>query len=36
MNKGKKMALREHRKKQTLAKDRRRAERAANKTATRK
>lgn len=36
MNKGKKMALREHRKKQTNAKDKRRAERAATKTSTRK
>jgi len=32
MNKGKKMALREHRKKQTKAVDKRRAERAASKS----
>jgi hypothetical protein len=36
MNKGKKMALKEHRKKQTQAKDARRAERAAAKTTARK
>jgi hypothetical protein len=36
MNKGKKMALHEHRKKQTKAKDQRRSERAAAKTASRK
>ena len=36
MNKGKNMALREHRKKQTAAKDKRRAERAATKGASRK
>jgi hypothetical protein len=36
MNKGKRMALKEHRKKQTRAKDRRREERAATKTASRK
>jgi len=36
MNKGKKMALREHRKKQTKEKDERRAVRAAAKSLSRK
>jgi len=36
MNKGKKMALQEHRKKQTKAKDKRRAERVATKGTSRK
>jgi hypothetical protein len=36
MNKGKMVALKEHRKKQTQAKDARRAERASAKTTTKK
>jgi len=36
MNKGKKVALREHRKKQTKEKDARRAERATAKTTAKK